>query len=89
MPAFAGTTLSTLDTVAMESSVKQAIAAFEPRIDVNTLQVEVNLEARDHHNMLQLIIRGQMWNQPVPLELLLSAHVDLETGSTRVRDLRG
>jgi hypothetical protein len=42
-----------------------------------------------HHNTLQLTIRGQMWSQPVPLELLLAADVDLETGSTRVRELRG
>jgi type VI secretion system protein ImpF len=88
MPAFAGTTLSTLDTPSMEDAVKQSIINFEPRIDAETLEVRVNLEARDQHNILQLIIRGHMWNQPVPLELLLSAHVDLETGSTRVRDLR-
>jgi type VI secretion system protein ImpF len=29
-----------------------------------------------------------MWNQPVPLELLLSADVDVETGLAAVRDLR-
>jgi type VI secretion system protein ImpF len=88
MPAFAGNTLSTMDTAAMEASVKQAIIDFEPRIDANTLDVEVNLDARNKHNALQLTIRGQMWNQPVPLELLLAAQVDLETGSTSVRDLR-
>ena len=32
---------------------------------------------------------GQMWNQPVPLELLLSADVDVETGQAAVRDMRG
>lgn len=89
MPAFAGQTLSALDTVSMEQEVKRAICDFEPRIDPETLAVEVNINARDQHNVLQLTIRGHMWNQPVPLELLLAAHVDLETGSTRVRDLRG
>jgi type VI secretion system protein ImpF len=88
MPAFSGATLSTLDTVAMEQSVKAAIECFEPRIDASTLEVEVNIDAYNHHNTLQLVIRGQMWNQPVPLELLLSAQVDLETGATRVRDMR-
>jgi type VI secretion system protein ImpF len=38
--------------------------------------------------MLRLVIRGQMWNQPVPLELLLSADVDVDTGQTAVRDMR-
>ena len=37
---------------------------------------------------MQLVIRGEMWSQPVPLELLLAADVDVETGSTRVRELR-
>ena len=88
MPAFAGVTLSTLDSEQIERAVSEAITNFEPRIDTNTLQVEVRVESENHHNTLQLIIRGQMWNQPVPLELLLAADVDIETGSTRVRDLR-
>jgi len=29
-----------------------------------------------------------MWNQPVPLELLLSAEVDVDTGQAAVRDMR-
>ena len=39
-------------------------------------------------NTLQLVIRGQMWSQPVPLELLLAADVDVESGTTHVRELR-
>jgi type VI secretion system protein ImpF len=37
---------------------------------------------------LSLTIKGQMWNQPVPLELLLSAEVDVDTGQASVRDMR-
>ena len=88
MPAFAGNTMSSMDTVAMEESVKQAIIHFEPRIDPATLEVEVNVDARNLHNTLALTIRGHMWNQPVPLELLLSADVDVETGLAAVRDMR-
>lgn len=89
MPAFAGVTLSTLNTIAMERAVHEAIRNFEPRIDPETLEVEIQIDPYNHHNTLQLVIRGQMWNQPVPLELLLAADVDIETGNTRVRDLRG
>ena len=88
VPAFAGVTLSTLDANTIESAVAEAITHFEPRIDPATLQVEMKKVAENHHNMLQLIIRGRMWAQPVPLELLLSADVDVETGNTRVRELR-
>jgi type VI secretion system protein ImpF len=88
MPAFAGSTKSSLDKVTMEAAVKQAITTFEPRIDAKSLSVTIQIDARNHHNTLQLKIRGNMWAQPVPLELLLSAEVDLETGSTTMRDAR-
>lgn len=88
MPAFAGSTKSSLDRLAMEAAVKQAITTFEPRLDARSLSVEIQIDSRNHHNTLQLTIRGSMWAQPVPLELLLTADVDLETGNTRVRDLR-
>jgi type VI secretion system protein ImpF len=29
-----------------------------------------------------------MWNQPVPLELVLNADVDVDTGQAAVRDMR-
>ena len=59
------------------------------RSDPKTLRVEVKVESSDeHHNTLKIVIRGQMWSQPVPLELLLAADLDVETGHTRVRELR-
>lgn len=88
MPAFSGVTLSSMDTLAIEHSVAEAIRNFEPRIDPATLNVEVKIDQASHHNTLQIVIRGQMWSQPVPLELLLAADVDVETGNTRVRELR-
>lgn len=90
LPAFAGATLSSLDTRAMERTIAEAIRAFEPRIDPQTLAVEVAAGSRaNHHNTLKIIIRGRMWSQPVPLELLLAADMDVETGHTRVREMRG
>lgn len=88
MPAFAGSTKSSLDKLVMEGAVKQAITTFEPRIDAKSLSVKIHIDARNHHNTMQLTIRGSMWAQPVPLELLLAAEVDLETGNTIMRDTR-
>ena len=70
----------------MEAAIKRAITTFEPRIIAKTLSVTIQIDPRNHHNTMQLTIRGSMWAQPVPLELLLAAEVDLETGSTTVRD---
>jgi type VI secretion system protein ImpF len=82
--------MSSMHFAALEHAIHEAIVTFEPRIDPKTLAVEVNREAgfSVQHNSLRLVIRGHMWNQPVPLELLLSADVDVETGLASVRDLR-
>jgi len=91
IPSLSGITISSMQFEAIENAVRQAIVQFEPRIDQKTLAVEVNREAgfNFQHNSLRLVIRGHMWNQPVPLELLLSADVDVETGLAAVRDMRG
>jgi type VI secretion system protein ImpF len=90
LPSLSGENVGRLDFAAVSAEIKQAIKDFEPRIDPETLEVEVRLDGAmmDHHNQIRLVIRGQMWNQPVPLELLLSASVDVETGQAAVRDLR-
>ena len=87
MPAFAGITKSRLDKPAMEAVIRHAIVTFEPRIDPNSLSVSIQVDPQHHHNMLQLSIRGQMWAQPMPLEFMLAADLELETGDTHVRDL--
>jgi len=53
------------------------------------VDTQIDGSIRAHHNQLKLVIRGLMWNQPVPLELLLSAAVDVETGQASVQDMRG
>lgn len=89
MPAFAGTTLSSMDAQAIERAVETAIRQYEPRIDPVTLNVSVRLGNEDTSlNIVQITIRGLLWSQPVPLELLLSADVDFETGHTQVREVR-
>lgn len=89
LPAYSGQTLSAMDKRAIEGSIEQAIRDFEPRIDPKSLSVEVKLAGGNQaHNTIQIVIRGQMWSQPVPMELLLAADLDVETGHTRVRELR-
>ena len=90
IPALSGISMSRQQFARLELAFKQAILLYEPRIDPRTLAVQVDKGSgfNFQHNSLRLIIKGQMWNQPVPLELLLSADVDVETGLAAVRDLR-
>ncbi len=88
LPPLAGQRVSRLDVAALERTITQAILRFEPRILAQTLSVHA-LETDgvlDTHNMIEFEIRGHMWAQPVPLEVLLRTRLDLEAGQVEVRD---
>lgn len=89
LPAHAGQTASSVEIQDVEQSLKQAILDFEPRILPETLEVKALLEISDldRHNVLGIQIQGQLWAQPVPLELLIRTEIDLETGKVQVADL--
>lgn len=88
LPPLAGQRVSRLDVHELERTIAQAIRRFEPRILPETLVVTA-LEAGsvlDTHNLIEFEIRGHMWAQPVPLEILLRTRLDLEAGQVEVRD---
>ena len=89
LPALSGETASTLEIPDLERAIRQAILDFEPRILAETLEVKalVELSALDHHNVIGIEIHGQLWAQPVPLELLIRTEIDLETGKVQIADL--
>ena len=89
LPAHSGQLASTLEITDIERDLKQAIIDFEPRILPETLEVKalVELSDLDHHNVIGVKIQGQLWAQPVPLELLIRTEIDLETGRVHLSDL--
>lgn len=74
----------------IEAQVRQSIIRFEPRLDPATVEVRIvnDMSTGLRPTSLRLTIKGQMWNQPVPLELVLNADVDVDTGQAAVRDMR-
>lgn len=89
LPALSGRAASSLDVVELERAIRQAIIDFEPRILPESLHVRaLALEnALDHHNVVGVEIRGELWAQPVALELLVRTEIDLETGKVEIADL--
>ena len=89
LPALSGQTASNIEIQDLERDLRQAIIDFEPRILPETLQVRalVEISALDHHNVIGIEIHGQLWAQPVPLELLIRTEIDLETGKVQIADL--
>lgn len=91
MPPLSGRQLSKLDIARLERTIAETIRRFEPRILPDTLAVHA-IEASsvlDTHNMIEFEIRGQLWAQPVPLEMLLRTQMDLEAGQVEVREAAG
>ena len=89
LPALSGQTASTIEIQDLERDLRQAILDFEPRILPETLQVRaiVEISSLDHHNVIGIEIHGNLWAQPVPLELLIRTEIDLETGKVQIADL--
>jgi type VI secretion system protein ImpF len=89
LPPLSGRALSSLDLSDLEAAIRQAIIDFEPRLLATTLQVTALVEQGDlgRHNVIGVEIRGQLWAQPVPLELLVRTEIDLETGKVQIADL--
>ncbi len=89
LPPLSGRALSSIDLSALESAIRQAVIDFEPRLLPETLQVSSLVAPGDvnRHNIIGVEIRGQLWAQPVPLELLVRTEIDLETGQVEIADL--
>jgi type VI secretion system protein ImpF len=88
LPALSGQTASMIEVPDLERAIRQAILDFEPRILPESLQVRaLENDAMDHHNVIGVEISGQLWAQPLPLELLVRTEIDLETGQVEVADL--
>ncbi len=89
LPALSGRYLSAVDLQVLQDGVRRAILQHEPRILPGTLTVEAVASEKqaDHQNQLGFRISGQLWAQPVPLELMLRTDIDLETGRIAIREL--
>jgi type VI secretion system protein ImpF len=82
LPDLSGQLASTFQAEDLQDSIRQAILTYEPRVLPETIEIEVVIETSllDSHNCAALLIRGQLWAQPVPLEFLLRSQIDLEEG---------
>ena len=88
LPALAGQTSSSLEVTDLERGVRQAILDFEPRILPASLRVRaLEIGNFDNHNVIGVEISGQLWSQPIPIDLLVRTEIDLETGQVEVADL--
>ena len=91
LPSVSGQMASRVDIGDLERNIRDAMLRFEPRILADTLEVRaVEFDnVLETHNVIEFEIRGFLWAQPVPLELLLRTQLDLEIGQVLIRDATG
>jgi len=88
LPTLSGSQASMLHVGALEAAIRQAIVRFEPRILPDSVSVHaVEFQSvLDTHNVIHIEIRGLLWSQPVPFELLIRTQLDLESGQVVVHE---
>ena len=87
LPALAGSTARSLEIGDLERNLRQAIIDYEPRILRNSLRVRAELtEERMSHNALTFEIEGDLWAQPLPLQMYLKTEIDLESGQVKIEE---
>jgi type VI secretion system protein ImpF len=89
LPAFSGRSAAAVEVTELERAIKLSVLDYEPRILPATLRVRAvtRSDRLDHYNVIGIEIQGQLWAQPVPLELLVRTEIDLETGKVEVAEL--
>lgn len=89
VPGFAGMVGASDNAQALESAIAEAIRRFEPRIRAHTLRVRAR-EDRSNEALPTLVfeIRGELWAQPVPVQLFLETSIDIATRLAVVTDVK-
>lgn len=88
IPSFSGRFIAQTNERQIESSLRQSIIRFEPRLLPESVQVHASIDRSEGHpHLLSFQIEATLWAQPIPLQLLVKAEVDLETGDFSVSSI--
>jgi type VI secretion system protein ImpF len=89
IPDLSGTTATTLNVKALERELLKCIKNYEPRLIPRSLKLRVQLaEEEMSGNTLSIEISGDLWAQPLPLQLFLKTDVDIENGNMTISQWR-
>lgn len=90
IPGFAGMIESSGRVVQLEKELADAIKLYEPRIRPQTLRVRAReAESGNANPELVFEIEGELWAQPVPVQLFLETAIEVETRLAVVTEAKG
>ncbi|MEM9783009.1 MAG: type VI secretion system baseplate subunit TssE [Pseudomonadota bacterium] len=84
VPDLAGKIESMSRALEVRQSIRRAIEAFEPRIVPGSLEISIIEETEQERSVVSFDIRGELWAQPLPIELYLRTAMDVTTGEVKV-----
>ncbi len=62
--------------------IKAVVQTFEPRVIPETLDIKLDEEVKGHEVVLSLIMSGELWAMPMPIELYMRTALDMNGGIT-------
>ena len=68
----------------IQRSIRRAIETFEPRILPQSLDISLRQEKVGAGAVISFDIRGELWAEPVPVDLYLRTALDLTTGHLNI-----
>ncbi|MEM9432115.1 MAG: type VI secretion system baseplate subunit TssE [Pseudomonadota bacterium] len=68
----------------IRDTIAEAIRRFEPRIEPESVKVELRQTEQRTESVINFDIRAAMWAQPVPLELYIRSEVNVVTGELKL-----
>lgn len=89
LPGISGRPASSLDLMELSRALRDALIYFEPRLVPHTVRVFAEPRVSGSHNVISFRMEGQLWAQPIPLEIFMRTDMDLESGQTRVVEASG
>lgn len=90
IPGFAGMIESASRVASLEKELTAAIRRYEPRIRPETLRVRARGTSEDGATpALVFEIHGELWAQPVPVQLFLQTQIEVETRLAVVSEAKG
>jgi len=89
IPPLAGARFSESDLDEVAAGIQRALACFEPRILPDSLKVSVIRDKEVdvyRYNHARFRIEASYWFEPYPIDMVVRAHWDMETGGVEIRE---
>ncbi|MTI00412.1 type VI secretion system baseplate subunit TssE [Roseibium sp. RKSG952] len=88
IPGLTGAVHTANRAAEIRQAIHEAIRNFEPRILPEALEVSINHEKTSSGSVIAFDISGELWAEPLPIEIYLRTALDVTTGQVTLNRQR-